>query len=592
MAITSFLVDNLTALAEAGAPAAAWLARHNPDPEGIFGRIFKNRHGSLDWRMDGGQGIFEALPPAVHYRDWRPTENLVGGATVIVGTGLGYGLNHVLTGVPPSHRLLVVEPRPEMLMACLSQTDYRPFTARGQLIFLPPDRALLEKALHGLDVSFLYARINVRNDMPSFQLGPEYARLAALVRAILENMAVELNTLRLKQEVMVGNELRNFSRAMDDGSLSRMAGKAQGLTAVIFGAGPSLPLLAPAVARHRDKALFASALQTLPVLERLGIKPHLCLAIDFNTDMTKCLDNLVDPAFAADVPLIYSTKMQPEVLDRYPGPRIPLWTEGGMGTYVLKDLELVLDAGGNVGVTLERFLTWAGARRFVLVGQDLSWRGGSTHAPGHHSASPEGGGKAAAPRGDAKLKNLDGEDIFTHLGFLAAKRDMEKDIAASGALFHNLYGGGAVIEGAVVIGPEALDDPAFFEGQATARDAFLDALGRAATPRARPVFSQKAGQWASSLKNAARRLEKLMRKADKHQAEIRELLGQIQLFLRHDPLYLPYLYNDIMELAGLIQTRTRFGVKELTQFQAIRKRVQDKTREIDALLGPSGSWAA
>ncbi len=589
MRINTFLADNITALAAAKAPVAAWLAATAPSPETVSERIFKNRFGTLDWRMDNGQGIFEALPPALHYRDWRPKEQVEGGATVIVGTALGYGLNHVLTGTPDSHRVLVVEPRPEMLLACLGQTDYRPFLAYGKLQFLPPDPAVIEMALQGLDVSFLFSRIHTRNDMASRQLGPEYARAADLVRAKLESLSVELTTLRQKQEVMVGNELQNFSRAMRDGSLARVAGMARGLTAVILGAGPSLPRFAPLLAENRQGALFVSALQTLPVLERLGLKPDLCLAIDFNTDMTKCLDNLNDPAFAVDIPFIYSTKMQPDVLDRYPGPKIPLWTQGGIGTFVLKDQELVLDAGGNVGVTLERFLTWAGAERFVLVGQDLAWQGTSTHAAGHHNAVWV---HTYNPREDVKLKNLAGEDIYTHLGFLAAKRDMEKDIAASGAAFYNLYGGGVVIEGATNIGPDELVSGNLLQSQGIAREVFLDALRRAAAPRVRPVFSAKAGEWAVSLKNASRRLEKLMRKASKNQAEIRQLLSQIQFFIKHDPLYMPYLYNEIMDLAGLLHTCPTIGVKELTAFKAIRQRVLDKTREIDARLGPSDSWAA
>ncbi|WP_428566734.1 MAG: 6-hydroxymethylpterin diphosphokinase MptE-like protein [Solidesulfovibrio sp. DCME] len=588
MQSTSFLADNLMALASSGTPVARWLAAGSPSPEDVYTRIFNNHHGTLDWRMDDGRGLFEAFPPAVHYRDWRPTEKLPGGATVIIGTALGYGLNHVLTGVPPSHKILVIEPLPEMLLACLSQTDYRPFLASGQLQFLPPDKQVVEQALTTLDVSFLYARINLRADGPSLQLGPQYARATAHVRARLENLGVELSTLRFKQEVMVGNELRNYARAMQDGSLLRVAGAAKDLTVVILGAGPSLARFGAALAAYRDKALFATALQTLPALERLGLKPHLCLAIDYGPVTGRGIDNLRDPSFAADVPLIYSTKMQPDVVGRYPGPRLPLWTEGGLATYVLKDQELVLDAGGNVGVTLERFFLWAGARRFVLVGQDLAWSGDSTHAPGHHNADP---GRSDA-RSEATLQNLHGQPIHTDLAFLAAKRDLERDIAASGARFYNLYGDGAVIEGTHNITAEDLAAPGFFDGQGAARRVFLEALGRAAGPRVRPVFSQKAGEWAKSLANATRRLEKLVRKAHKHQAEIHHLLSQIQFFLRHDPLYLPYIYNEIMELAGIIQTRTHYGVKELTEFQDIRRRVLEKTREIDACLGPSGSWAA
>jgi len=346
MRINIFLADNLTALAEAKAPVAEWLAQNAPAPETIIPRIFTNQHGIVDWRLGEDRSLFAAMHPAMLYRDWRPKDKAEGGATVIIGTALGYGLNHVLTGTPRSHKVLVVEPRPEMLVACLGQTDYRPFLAAGKLAFLPPDAKLLEKALTSLDVSFLFARINLRSDLPSTQLGPEYAQASALVRAKLESLSVELTTLRHKQETMVGNELRNYARAMEDGSLSRMAGMARGVPTVVLGAGPSLPRFVPALLRHRDKALFVAALQTLPVLERLGLAPDLCLGLDFNDSMNRCLDNLQDNNFAADIPLIYSTKMQPAVLDRYPGPKIPLWTQGGIATFVLKDQELVLDAGG------------------------------------------------------------------------------------------------------------------------------------------------------------------------------------------------------------------------------------------------------
>ncbi|MGE4538745.1 MAG: motility associated factor glycosyltransferase family protein [Desulfovibrio sp.] len=589
MRINIFLADNLTALAEAKAPVAEWLAQNAPAPETIIPRIFTNQHGIVDWRIGEDRSLFAAAHPAMLYRDWRPKDKTEGGATVIIGTALGYGLNHVLTGTPRSHKVLVIEPRPEMLVACLGQTDYRPFLAAGKLAFLPPDPKLVEKALTSLDVSFLFARINLRSDLPSTQLGPEYAQASALVRAKLESLSVELTTLRHKQETMVGNELRNYARAMEDGSLSRMAGMARGVPTVVLGAGPSLPRFVPALLRHRDKALFVAALQTLPVLERLGLAPDLCLGLDFNDSMNRCLDNLQDNNFAADIPLIYSTKMQPAVLDRYPGPKIPLWTQGGIATFVLKDQELVLDAGGNVGVTLERFLTWAGADRFFLVGQDLAWKEGSTHAPGHHSA---GGNYTFSPQHDVRLKDIKGEDIYTHHGFLAAKRDIEKDIAATGASFYNIYGGGVVIKGAINIGPEDLERVDILPNGNAAREVFLGALARAARPRAKPVFSPKAESWATSLKNASRRLEKLMRKADRHQAEIKELLSQLQFFMRHDPLYMPYLYNEIMDMAGLIQTHKSYGAKELTAFKAIRRRVVTKIREIDARLGPSGSWAA
>lgn len=589
MRINQFLTDNYAALMQAKAPVATWLAARNASPEPIYERLFVNSGGLVDWRMDNGQGLYEKLNPRIIYQNWLPTDRAQGGATIIVGCGLGYAVNHLLTGSPPSHKILVVEPRPEMLLACLGQTDYRPFLQSGRLTFLPPDAGLIEKAVSGLDVSFLFARINLRSDLPSKQMGPEYARTSLLVKAKLENLSVELTTLRQKQEIMVSHELGNYARAMDGGSLARVQGMARGLTAVILGAGPSLARFAPELAALEDRAFFATAMQTLPALERLGIKPDVCLAIDYGPSMGHSLNDLADINFAADIPFIYSTKMDPVILKSYPGPMIPLWTQGGIGTFMLKDQELVLDAGGNVGVTLERFLTWAGAERFVLVGQDFAWQGETSHVAGHHSARTT---HAFDPSRDVRLKNLYGREIITNLAYLAAKRDMEKDIANSQLPFYNLYGDGAVIHGATNVDMDAVRDGNLLASKGAAKEVFLEALRRAARPRVRPIFTPRADDWSVSLKNAGRRLEKLVRKADKHQAEIKGLLGQILFFLKKDPLYLPYIYNEIMDMAGIIQTRDHYGVKELADVKDIRKRVLTKIREIDAALGPTHTWAA
>jgi hypothetical protein len=58
----------------------------------------------------------------------------------------------------------------------------------------------------------------------------------------------------------------------------------------------------------------------------------------------------------------------------------------------------------------------------------------------------------------------------------------------------------------------------------------------------------------------------------------------VHIFLRQNPLYLPYLYNEIMDVAGLAQTRTRYVFKDQSEFKGIMKRVMQKTREMDRVL--------
>jgi hypothetical protein len=586
MNLHQYLTANLETLAARKEPVASWLAHAVKDIEGALSRIFINSMGILDWRMDDGSGLIERCPPLpVLYDDWRTVKQPERDATVIVGVNLGYGLNHVLTGTPDSHKVIVIEPRADMLLACLGQTDYRPYLEAGKLRFVVPDHDQVENAVQRLDLNLVYGSIHLRNDLVCQQIGPEYAQLSQLTRGKLENFSVELATLRLKQEVMVGNELKNYADAMNNGSLQPLKDMAQGATAVILGAGPSLEDTGPKLAERPGHAIYASALQTLPALERVGLKPDICLAIDFRPEMMQLYDNIQDMSWLKDLPLIYSTKLDPEVVKNYPGPKIPLWTMGGIGTYVFHEHELVLDAGGNVGVTLARFLSWCGVSRIVLAGQDFSWPADRTHAPGHHAHQNT---ISFDPQRDVQLTNLWGKTIYSNVGYLSAMRDLEKDLRKAQVPVYNIYGGGVEIEGSRVVDVEECHQRGLLASQPGAKERFLAAIRRANQPRMRPVYQARYNNWNSSLRNATRHLEKFLKKPGKHQSDIKNLLNRVLHFLKQDPLYLPYLYNEVMDMAAMVHCRSKYVPMDMKEYRDILKRSLGKVKEIDQTLGPDG----
>jgi len=341
----------------------------------------------------------------------------------------------------------------------------------------------------------------------------------------------------------------------------------------------------PQLAARPGHALYASALQTLPALERVGLKPDICLAIDFRRDMMRLYDGMQDVSWMEDIPLIYSTKMNPEVVARYPGPRIPLWTMGGLGTYVFQEHELVLDAGGNVGVTLARFLSWAGVGRILLAGQDFAWPGDRSHAPGHHSHQAA---YVFDPARDVELRNLHGQTIYSNVGYLSAKRDLEKDLRKAQVPVYNIYGGGVEIEGSRVVDVEECHQRGLLASEPGAKERMLWGLKRSNQPRVRPVYEPRHATWNKSLRNATRQLEKLLKKPGKHQDEIRGLLNRVFHFLKQDPLYLPYLYNEIMDMAAMVKCRERYSPLDMREYRDILKRSLDKVKEMDAALGPKG----
>lgn len=584
MTLLPHLDGNLETLADYAPDLLDWLRAQPLDDAGLREaaerRIFRNRWDMLDLHLPGGTGMFESMPPVPLYKDWIPTRKAATGASLIIGCNIGYGVNHVCTHTPISHKVLVLEPDPVQLYCCLGQTDYRPAFAAKKLHFLPPRDNDLAAVVQNLDLQFLYGSIFLRQDLPSCQLSPVYSLWSKKAQARLENFSVELNTLRFRQDLMVGNELKNFRRAMEEGSLRPLHGAAEGLSAVVLGAGPSLERFAPGLAEQPGNALYTTSLQTLPALQRLGLAPHLCLALDFNAQMLDVYKRL-DMQAARNVPLIYSTKVDPRVVETYPGPTIPLWTLGGMATFVLQDKELVLDAGGNVSLTLIRLLRWCGVCSITLAGQDFAWKDHGSHVEGHHA---HGSNMAFNERLHRRIVNLEGEPIITSRQYLAAKRDLEDDIRRAPFPINYLYGGYAPIQGAKALSLEEARTSGALASTPGSLRHFLERLSLCTSFRREFRFEPQSGAWSANLRRADKRLEKLFRKVGRNQHEIHGLLEQVDVYIKQDPLYLPYLYNETLELAGLTRAKARYEARDLGEFRRILRSVLKKVKEVDRRL--------
>lgn len=583
-----FLQENIEAIRACEPELYSWLVSQEYDQDRLENNIFTNENGFLDYRTPRGGGIFEPIPPIAFYKNWSFSERPESSATIIIGCNLGYGVNHVLTETPPTHKVLVLEPDPEILLACLGQSDYSGFIRERRLIFIPPNEDVMLNRIHQLDVQFLFGRINLKEDLPSRQISAKYAQWSVRARARLDSFSVELATLRSRQDVMIGNELKNFQRALGDGSLKNMKNCAKGAAAVVFGAGPSLPEFVhdfkqeENAAQNNKRAIYATSLQALPALHRQGVRPDFCIAIDYSEGMLAIFKTL-DTEWAKDIPLVYSTKVHPEILDRYPGPTIPLWTMGGISSFVMGNRELVLDAGGNVGVTILRFLRYCGVDDFLLVGQDFARLEDKTHAAGHHAAKTNAAHLKKVY--NVPTKDKDGNRIMTSIQLLSAKRDIEDDLANASSRVYNLYGGGVDIIGTTPITREEAINLDFLNRDNNLTADFSDSLHRARTPKIWPAFEPRASQWASSLRSVEKRLEKLFKKPEKNQQAIHQTLSQVDFFLRQDPLYTPYLYNEIMDASALVKGKLRYVRKDLSQIKGLFRRALNKVREMDRCLG-------
>jgi len=566
MQASAILADNLSALAAHCPPAAAWLAASGVGRETVLSRLFVNRRGEPDMRLAGGPGLIESAPPAdTLYHGWRPGPAAHLEAALVLGVNLGLGLRRLLAATPPIHDILALEPDAGMLLACLAGLECREHIESGRLVFVPPERGALEAALARLDVPLAHGGIRLLADPVSLALGPDYAAWADVARGLLDNCREDMDVTRRFQDTMAGNELENYAEAMERGSLRGLAGAARGAAALVLGAGPSLAATGPLLAGETGRAITAAALQTMPVLERLGLTPDFCLAFDFRKEMLRLYDGIRDESWLARTPLIYSTKCDPEVVRRYPGPKLPLWTTGVLAAGLAPDEELVLDAGGNVGVAMVRFLIRCGVEDIVLAGQDFAWSGRCSHAPGHHAHAHV---RAFNPARHTAFANLHGQTIHSNRAYLAAKRNLEKDARDSGIPMFNLYGGGARIEGCPEIDMRQCRSRGLLRSRPGAKERFAAALAAACRPgsasghgpRPSPGFEGAS----ATLQRVAALLAGLLENGGgdgDRDSRIGGLIDEALDGLREPSPFAPLLYNQVLDLAALARSGAAGGYR-------------------------------
>ncbi len=195
MTLYPFLKPNLDALEKENPFVHGWL-HEQLSCLGPSDKLVQNSRGFLDWRLPTGKSLFGQLLPWLVYKNWRIPEAAESGASIVIGSNLGYGLNYFLPKVPSGHQVLVLEPRPDLLLACLGHTDYRPFVVTRKLHFLAPDLDRVRDTLSSLIRPCLLGKIFLKADLPSLQLGPEYPFWIERCKEALRDLKSDLHTIR------------------------------------------------------------------------------------------------------------------------------------------------------------------------------------------------------------------------------------------------------------------------------------------------------------------------------------------------------------------------------------------------------------
>lgn len=182
--------------------------------------------------------------------------------------------------------------------------------------------------------------------------------------------------------------------------------------AIIVGAGPSLSSGLAELRAVRDHVRVIAVDAAVEVLERAGIRADLAVSVDpYDANARQC-DGLT-----AAPPLIYLPSVHPDVPAHWPAPRLAALPDLDPVAEALDELWRIgrVASGGIVGTTATALGDLLGASPLVLLGMDLAFSGGRTHADGAFHA-------AAAPRRTYldPVPAIGGDTVWTNASFRRA----------------------------------------------------------------------------------------------------------------------------------------------------------------------------
>lgn len=333
-----------------------------------------------------------------------------------LGSAEGYFYLRKWLSENSSRRLIFLEEDLDVLGAFLHKKEAEHVLQDLQVsIFQPSDVEILAN-------EFPLAHIEAYS-LPSKKGRKFQALRLKLLRKTALSHALHLD--RLYGDQPFTNFVANLTHLPRSFYANRLQNSFQGVPAIVCGAGPSLKAAIPTLKTLEKKAMIIAGGSTLAALSSQGVLPHFGMAVDPNLDEYHRLRN----SFAFEMPLLYSTRVFPEIFQTCNGPfgymragigGMPeLWMEEALAlTEPLLGKHLNAETISVTAVCL----AWAeflGCNPIFLAGMDLAYTGGCRYAPGVDARDVDDlYEKTRAADRIVKRKDRHGRPIYTAVRWL------------------------------------------------------------------------------------------------------------------------------------------------------------------------------
>jgi hypothetical protein len=365
----------------------------------------------------------------------------------VIGLGAGHHLEAVLARARPDACVCLIERRLPVLAAAMR--------IRPMVTALSDRRLRLFVGFSGDDLySELYRHaLNMANAAPCLVQHPPtlrcdpayYEEVGAKIIGVIRVGAVEISTRVMAKNDFNLNWLENLPYTARYPGVIRLKGAFPGATAVVVSAGPSLDRSLEGLRLLQGRAIIIAVDTAVRTLLGAGVRPDLMVSVDFTPVNMKHFENVrLD-----GIPAVFVATTYPPCLRAHDGPKFMIDTLSPINAWFASCLGDggQLPVGASTSHAAFSLAEYMGCATAILVGQDLAYTRGKTHADG---VATQRFDEAVGARSYPVATN-DGRQGATSLSLLTILRGLEDLISASSMKVINTASEGAFIRGAQVL---------------------------------------------------------------------------------------------------------------------------------------------
>ena len=326
---------------------------------------------------DGGQLLASAYDPD------REAEKLASqlaehSADVVVAVGFGLGLHFAKFKVRNAAKLVIYEPCAARLRAALELSSLHAFFSKYDDVFLTQDLDDLAMVVEGLYLPGLSIRLVPHPAV--MRIDPEgVQRGAERVRRVKE--AGDTKGATSVEQMIPWSQIvaQNGERVASSASFFELEDAFEGCTAVVVAAGPSLDQHIELLRERASEVLIIAIGQTAKTLQMAGIRPDLVHVLESRN----VSHQLTDGGDSESLDVVLFPDCHPEIFDVPTRNRFVATSKlSPMGNWIAEvrgDKRFVI-GGGTVAQSAVGLAWMLGARRILLIGQDLAFSNGRVYA--------------------------------------------------------------------------------------------------------------------------------------------------------------------------------------------------------------------